>query len=242
MKHSPAFAILQKHPLFSGWNKDRLKEFASYCGLHTYAKGKTLFLNEDIAGFCYVVASGWVKLYRETSEGHQAVLDILGAGQLMGESALFNENAYTCSAEIVEEATLIRIPMPLFKAEAQNNNDFSMGLLKIIARYAHQQNADLEHSALQNAPQRIGCYLLRLADQTQEKDVTLEIPYDKALVAARLGMQPETFSRALAKLKNDTGIEVKGATVSMPSLKVLSDYSCVMCSSDFPCKDKTPGC
>jgi CRP-like cAMP-binding protein len=91
---------------------------------------------------------------------------------------------------------------------------------------------------VQNAPQRIGCFLLRLANQTAlDNTITIHLPYDKTLVASRLGMQPETFSRALAKLKEKTGIRIKGATIEMESLNQLSDFSCAACSSSFPCKD-----
>lgn len=78
---------------------------------------------------------------------------------------------------------------------------------------------------------------MRLADSDSKGPVTIHLPYDKTLLAARLGMQPETFSRALAKLKEQTGIRVKGAVVELDNLEQLINYSCQVCSSEFPCKD-----
>lgn len=106
-----------------------------------------------------------------------------------------------------------------------------------MARYRRQQDRELEHRTIQNAPQRIGCFLLRLTNQEEEGSVKIHLPYDKTLVASRLGMQPETFSRALNKLKDKTGIRVKGATVELDNLEQLTSYSCSACSSEFPCKD-----
>ena len=65
----------------------------------------------------------------------------------------------------------------------------------------------------------------------------VKLPYDKTLVASKLGMQPETFSRALSKLKKNTGIEVQGSIITIPDFKMLSDYCCSVCSSEYPCKD-----
>ena len=110
-------------------------------------------------------------------------------------------------------------------------------MLSAMARYRRRQDQELEHRTIQNAPQRIGCFLLRLTRQDAEGPVTIHLPYDKTLVASRLGMQPETFSRALAKLRDATGITVRGATIEMDSLDRLVRYSCAACSSEFPCQD-----
>jgi hypothetical protein len=67
--------------------------------------------------------------------------------------------------------------------------------------------------------------------------VTLHLPYDKTLIASRLGMKPETFSRALAKLKEQTGIRIVGPTVYIDRLQTLVSYTCNHCSTHFPCDD-----
>jgi len=54
--------------------------------------------------------------------------------------------------------------------------------------------------------------------------VVVRLPLDKALIAGRLGMQPETLSRSLAKLRR-LGIESKGAEVSIPDVLALKRLS-----------------
>jgi len=202
-----------------------------------HAKGKVLFLHEDEARSFFLVKSGWVKLFRETLDGSQSVVDILPAGQIFGETAIFQEDTYPYSAEIVEPAEILSFPLSALKTEIQDNNEFAFSMMSSMARYRRQQDREIEHRTIQNAPQRIGCFLLRLADQQQSGPVTIHLPYDKTLVASRLGMQPETFSRALSKLKSQTGITIKGATIEMENLKQLVEFSCAACSSEFPCKD-----
>jgi len=184
-----------------------------------------------------VIKSGWVKLFRETLDGAQAVVDILTTNHIFGETAIFEDGNYPYSAEIVETAEIISLPISELKAEIENNNKLALAMLSSMARYRRQQDTEIEHLSIQNAPQRIGCFLLRLANQNETGEVKIHLPYDKTLVASRLGMQPETFSRALAKLRDKTGIHVKGATIEMDSLEQLTRYSCAACSSEFPCKD-----
>lgn len=200
-------------------------------------KGQVLFIHDDKAESFYLIKKGWIKLFRETLDGTQAVVDILTNGHLFGETSIFQGDVYPYSAEATESSQIIAMPLAVLKDEIQNNPKIALSMLSAMARYRKQQDQELEHRTLQNAPQRIGCFLLRLADQNKTGPVTIHLPYDKTLVASRLGMQPETFSRALGKLRDATGITVKGATIEMDSLEQLSQYSCMACSSEFPCTD-----
>jgi hypothetical protein len=51
----------------------------------------------------------------------------------------------------------------------------------------------------------------------------VRLPYDKTLVAARLGMKPESLSRALAKLKS-FGVVTKGNKVELTDIERLRNY------------------
>ena len=229
---------LKKIELFRGSSDSSIRTLAQYSTVMTAEKGSMLFVHEDVADRFYLIQRGWVKLYRETLDGAQAVVDILTAGHLFGETSIFQDDIYPYSAEIAETSSLISIPLRFLKKEIESNPKTAAAMLSSMARYRKQQDQELEHRTLQNAPQRIGCFLLRLADQNDTgRPVSIHLPYDKTLVASRLGMQPETFSRALNKLKQTTDIQIKGGTIEINSLEKLVQYSCAACSSEFPCKD-----
>lgn len=233
--------ILRRVPIFRNCGDAFFTKFGSASHVEEHDKGKTLFLSGDAATRFYLIGEGWVKLYRETAEGAQAIIDILTNGQMFGETALFHEDLCPFSAETVEPTKLISLPLSLLKQEINTNNTLAVAMLTSMARYRRYQDQEIEHRSLQNASQRIGCFLLRLTDQYDLKPCSITLPYDKTLLASRLGMQPETFSRALSKLKDATGIRVKGSTIEIDDIDRLSEFSCSACSSDFPCKDITAG-
>jgi CRP-like cAMP-binding protein len=201
-------------------------------------KGNLLFVSDEPATQFYIILEGWVKLFRETLDGTQAVIDILTSKHIFGETSIFQNNTYPYSAETTEPSTIIALPIYILKDELQRNPKFALTMLNTMANYRKDQDMELEHLTLQTAPQRIGCFILRLANPNiQQTNIIIHLPYDKTLIASRLGMQPETFSRALSKLKEATGIKIKGATVEMDSLEPLMKYACSACSSEFPCKD-----
>lgn len=226
--------------LFKNCDKSFFDSLAAQAQEQKYEKGKIIFIHGDDAQRFYFIKSGWIKLFRETLDGAQAVVDILPAGQIFGETSIFEDQAYPYSAEVVEPTTLVSMPISILRKEIEDNNKMAYSMLSSMARYRRQQDREIEHRSIQNAPQRIGCFLLRLADQEQVGPVSIHLPYDKTLVASRLGMQPETFSRALAKLRDATGMKVKGATIELQSLDQLVNFSCAACSSEFPCKDLLP--
>lgn len=230
--------IFNNTPLFTACRPETLAALSAQSVLQKENKGKVFFVQEDEAARFYIVKAGWVKLFRETLDGTQAVVDILPAGHIFGETSIFEDDIYPYGAEAADDdVEIISAPLSLLKQEIEQNPKFALSMLSAMARYRKQQDKELEHMNIQNASQRIGCFLLKLTGQEAVGPVSIDLPYDKTLVASRLGMQPETFSRALSKLKQVTGIEAKGATIHMESLDQLSDYSCSACSSNFPCKD-----
>lgn len=210
---------------------------AAHARVLSVEKGQVLFVNQDKADKIYIVLSGWVKLFRETLDGTQAVIDIIPKNHMFGETSIFEDCIYPYSAEATETSELISLPISLLKDGIETDPKLALAMLSSMAKYRKQQDREIEHRTIQNASQRIGCFLLRLIDQDQQGPVSIHLPYDKTLVASRLGMQPETFSRALKKLKDATGIDVKGATVHMDDVQQLVRYSCAACSAEFPCKD-----
>ncbi len=233
---------LRSVPLFSACSADVIKNLAQGAVFQSHKKGKVLFIHEEQASRYYLICSGWVKIFRETLDGTQAVIDILSARHLVGDRAVLLDDKYPYSVEVVENADVISLPSHELKTELERNPQLAQAMMKLMAQEHKQQVSEIEHLSIQNAPQRIGCFLLRLTTQGQKGRVKIHLPYDKTLIASRLGMQPETFSRALKKLKKETGIEVKGATVLIEDLQRLSDFSCAMCSSNYPCKDLTKKC
>ncbi len=95
---------------------------------------------------------------------------------------------------------------------------------------------NVEHLSIQNAAQRIGCFILRLCPIDKTEDITINLPYDKALVAAKLGIRPETFSRALMKLRKSCNIEVNGDSIYIVNINTLNKYVCKQCSLIYPCQ------
>lgn len=229
--------VIGEQPLFHECRGELIDRLAARGRIIKATKGQVFFIHSEEALNFYVITKGWVKLFRETLDGTQAVVDILPAGHMFGETSIFENEEYPYSAEATEQVEVLSLPISILKDEINEHPEFARSMLKTMARYRSQQDKEIEHRTLQNASQRIGCFMLKLAEQNSNGEVVINLPYDKSLVASRLGMQPETFSRALSKLKSATGMKVRGGTIILENFENLTAYCCVACTSHFPCKE-----
>ncbi len=228
---------LKHNDILSHIDTKSLQIFINQARLQTFKKDEPIFIQNDVSHHFYIITKGWVKIFRETLDGSQAIIDMLSSPHIFGEKSIFTDRRYDYNASATNAVELIAIPLDLLKNEIDTNPDFAHAFMKMMATHHKKQENDLEHITLQKAPERIGCFILRLIDQHQtEKTSSINLPYDKTLVAARLGMKPETFSRALNKLRQDVGIEISGATITIDNISELSRYACGACSAEFPCK------
>lgn len=231
------FSLLKDLPLFQQCSDDVIRHFCAQSAFLQQGKGAHLFTQDNAATHFYLILDGWVKLYRETEDGEQAIIDVITRHHFFGETSLFNNMHYTYSAEATDPSFLVSFPIELLKKEIEQNQGLSWAMMSHMATNTRLQDREIEHRTLQNAAQRIGCFVLRMAKDFHAEPYVLNLPYDKTLVAQKLGMQPETFSRALKKLSDHTDLVVKGSAIEIHSFKSLTDFSCAACSSDFVCDD-----
>lgn len=231
-------AYLRTVPLLASLPEAQFRSLIAASTLVTHDKHTLLNYQGDPASHLTLVIEGWIKLFRQTAEGEEAVVAILSRGDVFGESAIMEDGILPFAAEAAEPCRLSCIPGKELRSLARNHHEVLVEILSIMSGELRSLQMENEHLALMSAPQRVGCLLLQLSSGMLGKGGTFSFPYDKALAAARLTMKPETFSRALAQLK-DAGVTVKGPEVTIASFASLVEYCCSSCSASA---DECQGC
>ena len=230
-------SYLQTLSIFQNMKSESLLQFAEHARYRTDKKGSIIFFPDAPNEKFYVVKKGWVKLFRETLSGVEAVIDVIPAGHFFGEIGLTGIDTMPYGAEVIDDAEILTLPRFLLTQEVIRNGLFGLNILQFLSKQKRARDDEIEHRTVQTAPQRIGCFLLKFSRAQEQGPLTLHLPYDKTAVAYRLGMQPETFSRALSKLKDELNLTIKGSMIEIPDIAELVKYTCVACSNSFPCHD-----
>lgn len=226
--------FLGRTPLFSGLDAATLRFFAENSHRRQYAKGTQFFAEGDEADRIFFIIEGWVKLYRMTRDGGEVIIHIFAPGETFAEAAVFNpQRRYPVDAQAVEDTVLLEIPRQLFVEKIRENSDIALMMLGSISARQRLLVQQIEQITAKTAPQRIGIFLLRLCPPGTKKNATVHLPYDKSLIARRLNIQPETFSRALAKLA-PFGVSLDKRDIAIADIARLADF-CELDDRDRPC-------
>ena len=196
----------------------------------SYTKHQHLFMHGDRAGRLFIVINGCVKVYSETKEGEESVINLITAGQSVGEASIFDGAIYPFSASAAESSEVFEISADILKSRAKQSPELTARIMALMSDHLHDLQREKEHLAIMTAAQRVGCMLLKLSANMIGKGGTFTLPYDKSLAASNLGMKPETFSRALKDLR-DYGVSVKGSEITVADFSILAHHCCIHCSS-----------
>lgn len=228
--------FLESVPFFSGFKKENIKHLLSKANCRSYSKNKMLLLHGETSRYLYVITEGWVKLSQETPEGKESIIGLYTRGDTFGRRACLSEGGrYPYNAQIVEDSIILEIPTSDIRYLLKNNNDLAFSMLSSMSKHIGRLELQLEHQRVMSAPERVGCFLIKLAMGQKGGKVTVYLPNNKTLLASSLGMQRETFSRTLSGLKK-AGAHVKGSQVIVDDIEKLRNYACSSCSNAGACE------
>lgn len=225
-----AIYFLQSLPFFAGLPFADIDHLCQAATVRDFDKGQIVFLRGDDANTFFVVMSGWVKIYRDTHDGNEAVLGLFTRTDTFGEAVVLDGADYPYSAEAVEKSKLVAIPASALKERAKNNPTILIRMMQNLSQHLNRMQLENEHFSQMSASQRVGCLLLQLSIGTQGDARVVNFPYDKSLAATKLGIKAETFSRALSQLKN-IGVTVKGDEIHIADFNGLVQFCCTDCSA-----------
>ncbi|MDO9238963.1 MAG: Crp/Fnr family transcriptional regulator [Methylicorpusculum sp.] len=202
--------------LFTGLNDEQFTQIRETARLIEVNEGEHLFHCGDVASHFFWLQQGLVQLYRLSPSGEEKVIDLIQAGQTFAEAVMFfKHNQYPVSAKSVRDSQLWMIDMSVFLGFLQESNELCLHMLGDMSRRLHNAIKEIDQLTLQNASVRVIHFLLQSAPPGQPDHYSLEWDTPKQVLASRLSVRPETFSRILQQLIRQQLISVNGKTVEV---------------------------
>lgn len=208
--------------LFDALNDVQLEKIVRTAIKVELAAKELLFEAGQPAQRFYLVVSGQIKLYSISAEGDEKVMEIVYPSQTFAEAILFmQKHAYPVSAEAIKKAELIGISMAAFREILEDSTETCFHLLASMSRRLHSRIDEINNLTLHNATYRLVVFLLDQlpAEAVELSEIHLTTP--KSVVASRLAIQPETFSRILTRLSSKGLIEVHGNDIALLDVEGL---------------------
>ena len=128
----------------------------------------------------------------------------------------------TVGAEAVTDCRLLQVRASLILETMKSRPELCTAILASTFQHLHSLVGQIEQLKAQTGAQRVAEFLLELCP-TEEGACTVTLPYDKILIAGRLGMKPESLSRAFARLR-EFGVMVKQNHAALVDVGKLREY------------------
>jgi CRP-like cAMP-binding protein len=213
--------FLRRMPLFADIGEDELRAVGAAATELRVARGRTIFARGDPCDGFHTILYGQVKLGFVSPLGQEKVIEILGPGKSFGEAVMFMEKPYVVNASAVEDCLLLHIAKEAIFDELSRSPAFARRMLAGMSRRLHGLIADVEAYTLHSGGQRIVDYLLKDAPEAGGK---VKLAASKRLVASRLNITPEYFSRILHELMERQLVRVDGREIEILDTAGLRAY------------------
>lgn len=219
MLTSTDWSLIRACALFQGLDQTDFDSLVETGSVVKLSRNQQLFAHGDPAKALFLILEGQIKLSRLAQDGNEAVVHVFGAGESFAEAAMFMGGRYPVAATAITDARLISISNARLRARVLEKPEIAFAMLGSMAQHLKALVSQIEQVKLLTAKQRAARFLL---DQAKciSGPASFTLPHDKALIANRLGMKPETFSRSLAQLAAH-GVDVSGASVTIRDVRQL---------------------
>lgn len=206
-------------PLFEGLSQAVIADLLGDAVIMERPRQSLLFSAGAAADCFYIVLSGTVKLFAVTEDGKESIVEIFSPVSSFAEAAMFASGCFPLSAEVIEEAALVRVGAGAFMRRLNDDHTVGFRMLAALARWNRRLSGEIWHLKEKNPEQRVAEFLLSLTSHTAG-NVEVALPFRKGLVASRVGIGRESFSRVLARLRR-IGVETDGNMVRINDVAAL---------------------
>jgi len=219
-------AFLRNLPLFRELAPEEIDRISVGTRELRVKRGDILFQKGDPTRGFYVVVYGQVKLLFITPNGDEKVIEIMGPGQSFGEALMFMEKPYVVTAHALSDSMLLHVSKEVVFEGIDRDPKFARRMIAGLSRRLHHLISDVESYSLRSATQRVIGYLLQPDHDNDESHgrTVVTLPASKSVIASRLNITPEHFSRILHELTEAQLIEVTGRNVRILDMEKLRAY------------------
>ena len=214
---------LRQHYLFRRLPDDAFASILAQSNLTSLKRNESLFEQGDEAKRFFLVRNGQIMLYQVSPEGNEKVVDIIGPGQTFAEAVMFMEgHRYPVNARATTSTELFYFDNALFIEQLQKSNTLCFAMMADMSTRLKGLLTEISELTIYNAKHRLISYLLGHINDLQDQP-TVKLTATKSMIASRLSITPETFSRILSKLKKEGLISIEDETITLMQPEKLKE-------------------
>ena len=219
-------ALLHHQPMFHQLSDAQIQALLPATREVRGQKGQVIFHRGDPCDGLYLVVYGRVKLAITSAQGTEKVIEIIHPGQSFAEAVMFLGTPCPVMAQFLEDGLLLQVDARSIDQAMSTDPAFARRLLAGLSMRLHSLIRDVERYSIESSTQRVLGYLLQCTDPEHGLQQVVTLPVNKNLIASRLNLTPETFSRVLHQLSDAGLLTVNGRDITLLDLDKVRGFGC----------------
>lgn len=213
--------LIRRSRLFADVSEPDLAAMLAMCFVQSLPKGATPCHQGEKAEFLHIVLSGGVGLFAEGPR-EETLIEFFGPGDGFILPAVMLDVPYLVTARLLEEGRVLLWPAAAFRAQVRANGPLAYGASLLLSSHWRTLVGQIKDLKLLSAIERLSAFLLALSPR-QAGRVTVTLPGGRRLIAGRLGITPQSLSRAFATLRS-LGVSGGGREVTIEEPGRLREF------------------
>ena len=190
-----------------------------------------LIREQEPADFLHVIVDGQVEVF-STYRDRVTTVSVLGPGQSFIVAAVVLDKVYLKSARALAPSRILMIPADVVRHYFGQDAAFAQALAYELATAYRSVVKELKNQKLRSSLERLANWLI-VHDREHGATGKFRLPFDKKVLAARLGIAPEVLSRSFAALGR-YDVVVNGSSIELNDMEALAKLAQPSATIDDP--------
>ena len=152
---------LQNFNLLQGMDESSMEMMDQRSTMRKSSKREIIYFPEERSDTIYFLKEGKVKISRVSEDGKKMTLQLIGPGEIFGESAILGQEKRENIDEVVEDAVICSINRTMFQDMLANNPKMNLSINKFIGLRIRKIQAHVEDLVFKDAKERVVAFLKR---------------------------------------------------------------------------------
>ncbi|MDI6709931.1 MAG: Crp/Fnr family transcriptional regulator [Thermoanaerobacterales bacterium] len=182
----------------------------------SYPKGQMVFTAGEVADRVFFIEEGMIKVFTATGEGHQMIVALRYAGELLGLAETLYGGERSCSAEAVAPTRLIILPKETFLQLMRDEPNFALRVSEVLGARVREAQIKLCELTCYQVPGRLALYLLNLMERCgveTPQGIKLDFKLTHEELARIVGTSRPTLTSTLNSFRKEGSIDLRGREI-----------------------------
>ncbi len=208
--------IVREFSSLKALGKEELLQMADCKTSFTIKKGEPIFEEGESVNGIFCIKDGVCKLSKLSANGKDQIVKLVKPGELLGQRSLISDEPANLSAVALEDMEVCFIPKTEIMGFFNQNNQFSMNVMKTICGDLKEADDHMVSMAQKNVKERLAETLLYLEDAFgKNQDGSLHIQLSREELAGMIGTATESCIRLLSELNKSGIIDLTGKKITI---------------------------